>query len=176
MPEYLIANDRIGLRLLEEADVTDRYLKWFADEDITRFLSAKNLSKSDVIEHLKLGRSTGNFEMLAICDLETNMHIGNLKVGPIDWDNRTADLPIVIGDKRFQGKGLAGEAVDLGSVYAFKNLSVRKVCGSVISGNKASLACYKKGGWHIEGIIPEQYDMDGVIYDEVFIARYARNG
>ena len=169
---YLIKNSRIGLRLLQESDITDRYLNWFKDERITAFLSAKNLTKKDVIDHLNTGRKTGDFEMLAICILKSGLHVGNIKVGPIDKTNRLSDLPIVLGDREYHGKDIASEAVDLGSQYALDNLNIRKVCGSVYSGNIASLKCYEKAGWHIECILPNQFEVNGKIHDEVFIARY----
>jgi len=169
---YVVQNDRIGLRLLDEADVTDRYLAWFRDDGITAFLSAKNLSRQEVVDHLNLGRGSGDFEMLAICILESGLHVGNIKVGPIDKINRLADLPIVLGDRNYHGKGIASEAVDLGSQYALEKLNIRKVCGSVFSGNKASLACYQKAGWHIECVLPNQFEINNEIHDEVFIARY----
>jgi [ribosomal protein S5]-alanine N-acetyltransferase len=170
--KYLKQNNRIGLRLLEEADITDRYLDWFKDERITAFLSAKNLSRQDVLDHLNAGRESGDFEMLAICILDSGLHVGNIKVGPINKVDRIADLPIVLGDRSFHGKDIASEAVDLGSQYALDNLDIRKVCGSVYSENKASLRCYEKGGWHIECILPNQFEVNGEIQDEVFIARY----
>ena len=34
------------------------------------------------------------------------MHIGNIKIGPIDVNNKSAELSYLIGDKSFWGKDM----------------------------------------------------------------------
>ena len=58
MPVVHADDGSIYLRPLVESDVTERYLSWFRDDVATRYLEAKNLSKDDVIEYLRWGKTT----------------------------------------------------------------------------------------------------------------------
>lgn len=159
----------ISLRDLTRDDITDRYLSWFRDGTVTQFLSARNLQRDDVIAYMDEGRRTGGYHMLALCDAATGLHIGNVKIGPIDRDHGTSDLVTVIGDRTFWGKGLATEAIALASQVAFKHFGIRKVCGSIIGNNVGSVKSYTRGGWHIECVRKGQYLVDGVLQDEIFV-------
>jgi hypothetical protein len=53
----VVARDRgVFLRLLREDDIDDRYLSWFRDPLITRYLEAKNLTREEALEHLHYGQ------------------------------------------------------------------------------------------------------------------------
>ena len=41
----------------------------------------------------------------------TDKHIGNIKLGPINWIHRYGDISLLIGDKDYWGKGIATEAI-----------------------------------------------------------------
>lgn len=159
----------VALRDLTHDDITDRYLSWFQDGTVTQFLSARNLRREDVLAYMDEGRKTGKFYMLALCDAATGLHIGNVKVGPIDRENGTSDLVTVVGDRSFWGKGLATEAIALATQVAFKQFDIRKVCGSIIGNNVGSVKSYTRGGWHIECVRKNQYLVDGVLQDEIFV-------
>lgn len=155
----------VTLRDLTHDDITDRYLSWFRDGTVTQFLSARNLQRADVIDYMDEGRRSGQYHMLALCDAATSLHIGNVKVGPIDREHGTSDLVTVIGDRSFWGKGLATEAIALASQVAFKHFEVRKLCGN----NVGSVKSYTRGGWHVECVRKGQYRVDGVLQDEIFV-------
>ena len=159
----------VMLRDLISDDITPRYLSWFRDQTVTQFLSARNLSREDVLSYLEEGRRSGNYHMLALCDLASGLHIGNVKVGPIDRGNGTSDLVTVIGGRQFWGKGLATEAIALATQIAFRRFGLRKVCGSIIGNNLGSVKSYTRGGWHVECVRKGQYLVDGALQDEIFV-------
>lgn len=159
----------ISLRELTADDIDERYLSWFSDRVVTQFLSARNLTRQDVIDYIDEGRRSGTYYMLALCDAASGLHIGNVKIGPIDRSNGNSDLVTVIGDRSFWGKGLATEAISLASQLAFEVYGIRKLCGSIISNNVGSIKSYTRGGWHIECVRKHQYLVDGELQDEVFV-------
>lgn len=159
----------ISLRELTPEDIDERYLSWFLDSVVTQFLSARNLTRQDVLDYIEEGRRSGTYYMLAVCDSASGKHIGNVKVGPIDHANGTSDLVTVIGDRSFWGKGLATEAIALASQLAFDVYGIRKLCGSIISNNVGSIKSYTRGGWHVECVRKHQYLIDGQDQDEVFV-------
>lgn len=163
---------RVYLRPLNENDVNTDYLSWFADDDVTAFLevNGKELTKEIVIDYIHTGRSTGKYFMYAICLTENDKHIGNLKVGPIIEKHQVADLPCVIGDKSQWGKGLATEAIALGSQIAFENHKIRKLTGQIYASNIGSIKAYCKAGWIIEGVNQSRYLVDGKEMDQVVVS------
>ncbi len=159
----------ISLRELTPEDIDERYLSWFRDSVVTQFLSARNLTRQDVIDYIEEGRRSGTYYMLALCDAASGLHIGNVKIGPIDRGHGNSDLVTVIGDRNFWGKGLATEAISLASQLAFEVYGIRKLCGSIISNNVGSIKSYTRGGWHVECVRKHQYLIDGELQDEVFV-------
>ncbi|MFM7106324.1 MAG: GNAT family N-acetyltransferase, partial [Flavobacteriales bacterium] len=163
---------RVYLRPLNENDVNSDYLSWFADDDVTAFLevNGKELTKEIVIEYIRTGLNTGKYFMYAICLCENDRHIGNLKVGPIVQKHQVADLPCVIGDKSQWGKGLATEAIAIGSRIAFEDHNIRKLTGQIYANNIGSIKAYCKAGWIIEGVNQSRYILDGKEMDQVIVS------
>ena len=65
-----------------------------------------------------------------IVDKNTAQFIGFVGLTEIDWVSRHSELGIVIGEERFQGKGLGLEAVRLCLSYAFDCLNLESLAES----------------------------------------------
>jgi [ribosomal protein S5]-alanine N-acetyltransferase len=161
---------RIFLRPLEETDIDARYVAWFSDPDVTRFLRSRNFSVEDSKAYLREGRETRSYFMYAVCLAASERHIGNLKIGPIDRIYRAADLVTVIGEKTCWGKGLASEAIALGSRVAFDVHGIFKLRGTILADNIGSIKAYTRGGWSIEERLHGHYLVDGRAMDAVRVS------
>lgn len=161
---------RIHLRELRHEDVTDRYLSWFRDADVTRFLEVRDLKSQEVIEYMDYGRKAGTYFMYAICVNENNLHIGNLKIGPISQRHGLSDMVTVIGDKTYWGKGLSTESIKLGVKIAFDIYKIRKLSASMYSDNIGSIKTYIKAGWFEEARLKAHGVIDGKLVDCVYVA------
>lgn len=144
---YVAKGERVFLRELTAADATPRYLTWFQNDSVTRFLSVSDLSVEDVVGYMEHGRKTNSYFMYGICMNETRLHIGNIKIGPIDWTTMRSDLVTVIGDTDYWGKGLASEAISLGNKLAFDVYQIRELAGNIDPANIGSLKTYFRAGW-----------------------------
>ncbi|MEK7613214.1 MAG: GNAT family N-acetyltransferase [Patescibacteria group bacterium] len=166
--------NNIYLRPLVEDDFNDRYLTWFKDAEVTRFLEARNITREDAIKHLHDGEDGKNWRLYAICEKATERHIGNIKIGPIDWKNGVSDLVTVIGERDAWGKGYAREAIKRGMEIAFDELHIRKLSASIVSGNTGSIKAYTAAGFTVEATLKDQYkDAAGQMYDKVFVSAFA---
>jgi ribosomal-protein-alanine N-acetyltransferase len=98
---------RVYLRELTHDDINDNYLSWFRNNEVTSFLEVdgNSLTYQMVSDYIDEGRNNGSYFMYAICLAENDLHIGNLKIGPINHKHRVADLVCVIGDRSQWGKG-----------------------------------------------------------------------
>ena len=171
MKDKIVAQgEKIYLRELVEDDVTDRYLSWFRDPQVTEFLEARNLTSKDVIDYIRAGKETATYYMFAICSNESGLHVGNLKVGPIERKHMLSDLVTVIGDKNYWGIGLATEAIMLGNELAFSHYGIRKLSAGMYADNIRSIKAYTKAGWVIEAILQGHYLLNGKILDRICVA------
>lgn len=165
----MTSDDRVYLRPMTEEDVTDRYIAWFRDSQVIEFLDSSNFEKHETIAYLKLGNETRAYFMNAIIDRETGLHIGNLKIGPINWKHRFSDLITVIGDRDFWGKGYATDAIRQGIALAFEKYDLRKLSAGISSSNTGSLKAYTRAGFVVEGTLKGQFLIGDTVQDRIEI-------
>lgn len=161
---------RVMLRPLTIDDIDETYLAWFRDSEVVAYLDAHDITREDAIEHLEAGAVGRSYTVYAIIDLASGAHIGNLKLGPINWKHRYSDCVTVVGRREFWGQGLATEAIRLAIRIAFEDLDLRKLSAGIVEGNAGSLRAYTRAGWTIEGRLVGQYLMNGEARDRIAIA------
>ena len=82
---------------------------------------------------------------------ETNKHLGNIKIDPLNISSGTGEYGILMGDKTEWGKGYAKEASLAVIEFCFNKIGLRKITLGVISENISAVNLYKKLGFEIEG-------------------------
>lgn len=160
----------IYCRPIVEADVTERYLSWFRDSDVIRFLEARNLKRDEVVAFMNAGRNQSRF-MDAICLQSSGLHVGNVKID-VNWRHSLGELSIVVGDKSYWGKGVATGAITAMTQRAFSELGIRKLTAGVYAINLGSLKCFERAGWRIDAVSRDQLLLDGGIYDRIVMAAF----
>jgi [ribosomal protein S5]-alanine N-acetyltransferase len=159
----IMQSERITLREVRTSDVNDDYYRWMNDREVTQFLESRFFPNS--IEGLRKYVESKAFDrdniFLAIVTKEDDRHIGNIKLGPINWIHRTGDIGILIGEKDCWGKGYAAEAIGLIAEYAFRILNLKKVTASAYDINKGSIKAFVKAGFEIEGERKQQFFCNG---------------
>lgn len=158
------------LRPLEEADITDDYVSWFADDVVTEFLEARALKREDCVWFFEEGLRTQSWFIYAICDPETDRVIGTAKIGPVDRKSMVSDLVVLIGNRDFWGKGLATHAIRQASKIAFEDYGIRKLHGGMYESNIGSIKAYLRGGWVVEAILHGHYVLSGEVMDRVVVS------
>lgn len=161
---------RILLRPLQPEDVDDNYLSWFNDSVVTEFLDARRITRQDAIDYMNAGRETRSYYMYAIVAKDSGMHIGNVKVGPIQWNHLISDLVTVIGRREYWGKGLATEAITVGNRLAFEEYGIRKLSGGIVDGNIGSVKAYTGAGWVIEARLKGHHLSAGEPRDRIVVS------
>ena len=89
---------------------------------------------------------------LAIVLKDNKKHIGNIKIGPINWYHRLAEIGIMIGEKDCWGKGYAAEAISLLADFAFSKLNLHKLTAGCYEQNQGSLKAFQKAGFEVEEV------------------------
>jgi len=87
----------------------------------------------------------------------------------------TASLGYWLG-KRFWGRGVMTEAVQVATQWAFETLRVRRVWANVMAPNIASVRVLEKAGYVLEAKMTLAIcDRRGIIHDELIYARMRPN-
>jgi len=95
----------------------------------------------------------GNSIRCAIVDENSADEIlGLVSLVSIDFLNQVAELHIMIGDKRNQGKGIGTFAVTEILRHAFFNMNLQRIELTVIEDNKRAQRLYEKCGFVQEGL------------------------
>ncbi|MFN8257115.1 MAG: GNAT family protein [Bacteroidales bacterium] len=86
----------------------------------------------------------------------------------------SAEIGYWIGEP-YWGKGIATEAVQLVSEYAFQELNLVRLYAGVFDFNKASQKVLEKAGFELEGILKKAIIKNNKILDECRYARINKN-
>ena len=142
----------ITLRELVIQDVRDEkgYVKWLNDPEVNRYLESRHIQHTleTTTKYVEEMYNSKNNYLYGIF-LES-LHIGNIKIGNIDYRNRRADIGLLIS-KEHWGRGIAKEAIKLTEAIAFSEFKLHKLFAGMYTPNEASLKAFLRNGWRIVG-------------------------
>lgn len=164
---------RVSLRELSPEDLDDEYFSWYTKEDdlLKTFTGSRRSFDTDsIVEDIKKGADSGAWFYWVIVDNNSGAKIGNVKIGPIDFVNKTSDLVCFIGNRSFLGLGLAKEAISIGTRIAFDKYDIRRLHGGMYENNISSIKAYVAAGWNIEGRLIGYYWVDGKPVDRILVS------
>lgn len=152
----------IKLKILNESDVSQNYYRWMNDRNILRYTaqfrvghSLKNIKK--FVSEKKKSKNEFLYGIyLFNTEIENYEHIGNIKLGPINFKNLTADVSYLIGEKKYWGKGYATKAVNLISKLAKKKFGLKKLQAGHHKNNLGSSKVLLRNKFKLEGVFKSQ--------------------
>jgi RimJ/RimL family protein N-acetyltransferase len=103
--------------------------------------------------------------VFAICRRDDDRFLGTVRLGHIDWVNRTAETGTGLLAAEDRGRGIGTEAKHLLLAYAFHDLGLHAVWASVYAGNERSAAALGKQGYRLAGRLTADVQRDGGFHD-----------
>jgi len=167
MNNPLLKSKNIYLRALSPEDANGNYPSWLNDEKISTYNSHYTFgyTKEQALEYINSSIGSRTNLILAITDIESNRHIGNVALQNINWINRSAEFAILIGEKDFASKGIGKEAMGLILEHGFSALNLHRIyCGTPVT-NDAMRALAKKFNMREEGLRKEAFYKNGAYFD-----------
>lgn len=150
----------IHLFLLRPEHVGLRYLSWMCDPDVQRYLDSRYV-KHDIASLQRFVREAlENPDVLFMGIAFNDVHVGNIKVGPIGRHHLTADVGIMIGDRSHQAKRVGSTAIRLVCDIARRRLMLAKLTAGAYATNQASIRAFQRAGFVIEGVRTQQLLID----------------
>ena len=169
----MIYGERIRLRHIEREDLP-RFVAWLNDPEVRQGLSLylplsqateeqwfENMLKRPKDEHpfaieIKAGEG---WEM-----------IGNCGIFSIDWRNRSAEIGIFIGEKRYWNQGYGAETMRLLLRHGFNTLNLHRLFLRVFENNARAVRAYEKAGFVHEGRMRQAEFSGGDYVDVLFMS------
>ena len=85
-----------------------------------------------------------------------NKHVGNIKLGPINFENKTADISYFIGEKNYWDQGITTKAIEMIINLAKKKFKLKKLQAGHWEKNIASRKVLLKNRFKLEGVLKSQ--------------------
>ena len=166
-----IRGEKISLRPVDLDDVEGDYLRWVNDSSVTQYMGTLCFPTTKTALRQYIEKQIGDRDVVffAVVENENGKHIGNAKLGPIDWINRRTSFGRMVGDRSYWGKGYGTEITKLLLEYAFLVLNLNKVTGAVSVENEGSIRSNLKAGFSVEGRLKEYIYNDGCYKDALFV-------
>ncbi len=176
MRQYFLQGDKAGLRGLAREDVDGNWFSWFNDRRVVKYMF--NGSYPNTREGLldfyetRCVNNPGHL-VLAIEDLETGTHVGNIGLHEINQLYRRAELGIVIGETGFWGRGIGGEACRLICDHGFARLNLHKVYLRTEAENVGAIRAFERAGFAREAVLRDEIYRDGAYRDSAYMSRFS---
>lgn len=143
--------------------VNNEYLAWMKDAETAKFIqkAKQNISLNDL--NLFVNKMIdSNFDyFFAILSKKNSKHIGNVRLGPIDFKAMRSNFGILIGNKNFHGIGIGTEVLNLIKKFSFKYLKLKKIVFPVVQKNIPAMNLYKKNGFVLKKSLKKNFVKNG---------------
>jgi len=168
---HFIEGKHIYLREVRLSDVNDEYYNWLNDHEISRFLETRFFPQSitSITKYVESLVDSRESVFLAVIEKKTNKHIGNAKIGPINWIHRAANFALILGDKSIWGKGYGTQAIKLLVDYAAYTLNLNRLNETAYSNHARTIKMCLNAGFKIEGVMKKSRFFRGEYVDEVVL-------
>ena len=147
------ASERLQFRELLPEDVSDAYVGWMNDPLINQYLETR-FSRQDhdsVCDFVAAQLASPDAFLLRISLAKNDQHIGNIKLGPINHQHKSAQISLLVGEKAIHGQGYGTEAIARVTRWGFEECGLARIEGGCYDTNLGSLRAFLKVGYSVEG-------------------------
>jgi len=164
-----LSGEAVWLRPVELEDCTATYVGWLADPQVNRYLETRwsTHDLDTVRQFVSAMRNDADNVLFAICEAEGGTHVGNIKLGPVNWIHRYADISYFIGDRSFWSRGLATDAIRTVTGFGFEVLKLHRLQAGVYRSNGASARALERVGYALEGTLRQKLRADSAWEDHL---------
>ena len=146
-----IVSQRLVLKTLDETKVGSAYLSWMNNDEVIKYLEIKHNQPKSITDLVNFVNEINSDDKTLL--LGIYLHIGNIKLGPINSHHNRADIGFIIGDKKYWGQGYSTEAIGALVKFAFNKIGLQKLTAGCYEGNIGSSKALLKAGFTHEATL-----------------------
>jgi ribosomal-protein-alanine N-acetyltransferase len=160
---------KVYLRAPVEEDVVGDWYQWLSDPETTAFLGERWWPNTIDSQRSFFNSIKDNKDrlVLAVCDINTDHHIGVCNLSSISWVHRYADVALIIGNKEYRNGVYAIETLSLLLQIAFERLNLLNLKSAHMSSNPYTPLLEKMFGFTEVGRLSEFMSFKGGYVDLV---------
>lgn len=147
-----LTSERLFYKRLSIEHLSTEYLNWINDQKVNMYLETKGNYTMDMLKSYIEEQYKKEVYFWAIHLKDSDKHIGNIKIDPINPELNTAEYGILLGDRLNWGKGYAKEATIRILTYCFEELNLSSITLGVIDDNITAVKLYKNIGFTIDEV------------------------
>lgn len=157
----------ITVRILEVSDVTEKYVEWYLDEDITRFSENqyREFSLEGQCEYVASCLASADVDLYGIFDDE--FHVGNILISDIHSVHKRSEITFLVGEKKYWRRGVASYAISEMVKLARNKYRLNKLFAGLAEGNVGSQKVLEKNGFILEGRRSRHLYFNGEFCDQL---------
>lgn len=169
--------DKVYLRPLGNADISEQYLRWLNDEQINQYSErrGKNYTLKDLHNYIDEANTSFNLLQLGIFISQDSSHVGNISLRITNIGARVAEVATLIGETDYWGRGIIVDAAKTLIHFAFQKIKLRKITLGNYSLNRASTFKSKQLGATLEGRFRESALINGEYVDTLEFGLFPDN-
>jgi len=142
---------KFELMLLKESDVTQSYVDWYSNPDVTSY--SDNQYRVFTLDgqknYVRSCLNNDDIDLYGIFD--KGLHIGNIVISGLSSVHKRAEITYVVGDTRYWGKGVASYAISEIVKKSKTDYKLNRLYAGLAEGNTGSARVLEKNGFKLEG-------------------------
>ena len=138
-----VKSKRIILKPFNSTIPSQKYLRWLRDAEISRYIIKSKYNSIDEIKKFLISMNSYNNYFFKIVIIKNSEHVGNLRIGPINFKNLSSKFGIMIGNRNYHGIGIGKEVTKLAEKFIFKFLNLKKMEFECIEDNFPAMKLYR---------------------------------
>ena len=159
----------IYLRHPTNKDVSGDWYQWLSDPEITKYMPERYWPNSleSQREFFNSLQTSKNRLVLAICDIQTDTHIGIMSLSNINWVHKSAEIAFIIGNEKFKTGSYIIEAISLMLKIAFSKLNFKNILSKHVSSHQITPLMLKRFNFKTVGRLINYVEIDNSLKDLV---------
>jgi RimJ/RimL family protein N-acetyltransferase len=173
----MLSGKRVRLRGSELSDIPNM-VRWMNDPEVTRnllvYTPLSSVDEQIWFETMMKNPKEEHIYMIEVLEDNIWITVGSTGFHGLDWKNRSAEIGISIGEKKYWNRGYGRDTVRLMLRHAFNDLNLNRVYLNVFETNEPAKKAYLAAGFVEEGRLRQDIFKNGR-YIDVFMMSVLRS-